>query len=73
MRKSLQKILLPMMTLILFFSVASSTSFSAEAASKTSYLTVNEAMEWLDSTVGTNRGDGQCIAFIKDYYQVLTG
>lgn len=73
MRKSLQKILLPMMTLILFFSVASSTSFSAEAASKTSYLTVNEAMEWLDSTVGTKRGDGQCIAFIKDYYQVLTG
>ncbi len=73
MRKSLQKIFLSMITLVLFFSAVSSASFTANAASKTSYLTVSEAMEWLDSTVGTKRGDGQCIAFIKDYYQVLTG
>ncbi len=73
MKRSFQKFLLSLMTFVLFFSVAPSMTFSAEAAAKESYLTVDEAMEWLDSTVGTKRGDGQCIAFIKDYYQVLTG
>lgn len=70
MSKSIKKILLTLMTLVLFFTLA---SFTANAAAKESYLTVDEAMEWLDSTVGEMRGDGQCIAFIKDYYQVLTG
>lgn len=73
MRKSLKKILFSLMVLVLFLSVAPHVSFSAHGASKETYLTREEAMEWLDSTVGTKRGDGQCIAFIKDYYQVLTG
>ncbi len=73
MRKSLKKILFFLMTFVMFFSVAPFMNFSANAAAKESYLTVSEAMEWLDSTVGTKRGDGQCIAFIKDYYQVMTG
>lgn len=73
MKKSLQKLLLVIFSLVIFFTASPLMNFSAGAASKESYLTRREAMEWLDSTVGTKRGDGQCIAFIKDYYQVLTG
>lgn len=58
---------------VLLFAASPCVSFSADAAAKESYLTREEAVEWLESTVGTKRGDGQCIAFIKDYYQVLTG
>ncbi len=73
MRKNLQKLLFLFLALVMFFTASPIMNFSASAASKESYLTRKEAMEWLDSTVGTKRGDGQCIAFIKDYYQVLTG
>lgn len=70
MTKSIKKFFLLLMTFVLFFALA---SFTANAAAKESYLTVDEAVEWLNSSVGEMRGDGQCIAFIKDYYQVLTG
>ncbi|MBR5438255.1 MAG: InlB B-repeat-containing protein [Clostridia bacterium] len=72
MKKSLQKILLSLMTLVLVFLAVPHITFSA-AAADVSYLTADEAVEWLDSTIGTMRGDGHCVAFIKDYYQVLTG
>ncbi len=73
MKKFYQKAFLLLIALLFFFTASPSVGFSSYAAAKESYLTVDEAMEWLDSTVGTKRGDGQCIAFIKDYYQVLTG
>ncbi len=73
MKKSFQKTFLLLAALFLFFTASASTEFKVSAAVKESYLTVEEAMAWLDSTVGTRRGDGQCIAFIKDYYEVLTG
>ncbi len=73
MTKSIQKIFLLLTAFVLFISIAPGTALTAKAAEKESYLTVDEAMDWLDSTVGEMRGDGQCIAFIKDYYQVLTG
>ncbi|MBE6775598.1 MAG: hypothetical protein E7543_05335 [Ruminococcaceae bacterium] len=73
MKKSFRKFFLSALTFMLLFTAASCATFTADAASKETYLTRSEAMEWLDSTVGTKRGDGQCIAFIKDYYQVLTG
>ncbi len=73
MKKFYQKAFLLLITLLIFFTASPSLGFSSAAAVKETYLTVDEAMEWLDSTVGTKRGDGQCIAFIKDYYEVLTG
>lgn len=73
MKKFYQKAFLLLIAILFFFTASPSVGFSSYAAAKESYLTLDEAMEWLDSTVGTKRGDGQCIAFIKDYYQVLTG
>ncbi len=73
MKKIYRKAFLLLIALLLFFVASPSLSFSSSAATKQTYLTVDEAMEWLDSTVGTKRGDGQCIALIKDYYNVLTG
>ena len=73
MTKSIKKIFLLLIAMFMLAVAAPAVSINANAAAKESYLTVDEAMEWLDSTVGTMRGDGQCIAFIKDYYQVLTG
>ncbi len=70
MKKSVLKTFLFLTVFAMFFSVS---ALSADAAVKESYLTADEAAEWLDSTVGEKRGDGHCIAFIKDYYQVLTG
>lgn len=70
MKKPSLKAFLFLMTFMLFFSAS---ALSSNAAAKESYLTADEAVEWLDSTVGEKRGDGHCIAFIKDYYQVLTG
>ncbi len=73
MRKTFIKFLFSIIVSVVVFAAAPYVSFSADAAAKESYLTRAEAVEWLESTVGTKRGDGQCIAFIKDYYQVLTG
>lgn len=73
MKRSFKKILLLTIALFLFFSASANIKISAQAAPKESYLTADEAVEWLDSCIGKKRGDGQCIAFIKDYYQVLTG
>lgn len=73
MRKTCQKALLLLVAVLLFFTEAPAMGFSVSAAAKETYLTEEEAMQWLESTVGTRRGDGQCIAFIKDYYEVLAG
>ncbi|MBQ3137738.1 MAG: InlB B-repeat-containing protein [Clostridia bacterium] len=70
MKKSVLKAFFLLAAFAVLFSVS---VFSADAAVKKSYLTADEAAQWLDSTVGEKRGDGHCIAFIKDYYQILTG
>ena len=73
MTKFYHKAILLLTVLFLFFTAAPAYDFSVCAAAKETYLTEEEAMQWLSSTVGTRRGDGQCIAFIKDYYEVLAG
>lgn len=68
-----KRALLLLTALLLFFTAIPAAGLTSCAAAKETLLTEEEAMQWLSSTVGTRRGDGQCIAFIKDYYIALTG
>ena len=56
-----------LVVLIMVFSFTSMPTFTASATNKTS----DEALNWVRSQVGQQKGDGQCVALIKAYYEYL--
>ena len=71
MKKKILSLILTLAMVLPFVPAFEAPLLSTPVAAAEPTKTLDEAMAWLDTLVGTKVGTGQCVALIKAYYEYL--